>query len=232
MRALYLLLLACLSAPVFAEIPSRIEATYDLLSRGVKLAEIRETFVYSDYHYHIESVTKPVGLLALFQPETIVVTSEGEVVEEVLRPLKFTHQRTRDTSKNNSANFDWANKELTLNDQAGIRPIALPLGTQDRLSMLYQFVVSPPHTRLEIKFSMTNGSKIEAYRYQLHPEQTVEVPFGVLKSYYLYTVPQSSSWKSEIWLSIDHGYVPCKVVVTEDNGEKLVQVLSALNIVP
>ncbi len=232
MRALFALFLVCLSPSAFAEIPSRIEASYDLLSRGVKLAEIRETFVYSDYHYRIESVTKPVGLLALFQPETIVVTSEGEVIESGLRPLKFTHLRTRDTSKNNQAEFDWVTKELTLSDQAGIRQLALPLGTQDRLSMMYQFVVAPPLGRLEVKFNMTNGSKMEPYRYQLHPEQTVEVPYGSIKSYYLYTLPQHTSWKSEIWLAIEHGFVPCKIAVTEDGGDKLVQVLTALNIVP
>lgn len=232
MRALFTLLIACLSAPAFAEIPSRIEATYDVLSRGIKLAEVKETFVYSDDHYRIESVTKPVGLLAVFQPETIVVTSEGEVGEEGLHPLKFSHQRTRDNSKNNSAEFDWAAKELTLSDQTGVRQLALPPGTQDRLSVMYQFVVMPPLGRLEIKFNMTNGSKLEAYRYQLNPVQMVEVPFGPLKSYYLYTLPQRTAWKSEIWLSVEHSYIPCKIVVTEDDGKKFVQVLSALNIVP
>lgn len=232
MRALYTLLLVCLSSSAFAEIPSRIEASYDVLSKGVRLAVVKETFVYSDYHYRIESVTKPVGLLALFQPETIVVTSEGEVNEAGLRPYKFSHRRSRDLSKNNAAEFDWTNSELTLSDQAGIRQLALPPGTQDRLSVMYQFVVAPPLSRLEVKFNMTNGSKLEAYRYQLYPDQTADVPFGSIKSYYLYTLPQHSAWKSEIWLAVDHGYVPCKIVVTEDSGDKLVQVLTALNIVP
>lgn len=232
MRALLSLLLCCLSSPLWAEVPSRIEASYDVLSKGVKFALVKEVFVRTDDHYHIESVTKPVGLLALFQPETIVVTSEGEIGAEGLRPYRFTHHRARDSAKNNSANFDWANSELTLSDQSGIRQLSLPLGTQDRLSMLYQFVALPPHGRLEVKFSMTNGSKLEAYRYQLHPEQTVEVPFGSLKSYYLYTLPQHTAWKSEIWLATEHGYMPCKIVLTEDSGDRVVQVLTALNIVP
>lgn len=232
MRILLALLLVCLAPALRAEVPSRIEASYDILSRGVKFAVVKETFVRNDDHYRIESVTKPVGLLALFQPETIVVTSEGEVSEEGLRPAKFSHQRTRDTSRNNAAEFDWADSELTLSDQAGIRQQPLPPGTQDRLSVMYQFVVAPPHGRLEIKFSMTNGSKLETYHYQLHPEQIADVPFGSLKSYYLYTLPQPSAWKSEIWLAVEHGYMPCKIVVTEDSGDKLVQVLTALNIVP
>lgn len=232
MRRLLALLLFCLSPALYAEIPGRIEASYDVLSKGIKFAEVRETFVYSDYRYRIESVTKPVGLLALFQPETIVVTSEGEVDAAGLHPSRFSHLRTRDASKNNSAEFDWVNSELTLRDQAGIRQLALPPGTQDRLSMMYQFVVAPPLSRLEVKFNMTNGSKLETYRYQLHPEQAVDVPYGTLRSFYLYTLPQQRAWKSEIWLAIEHGYIPCKIVLTEDSGDKVVQVLTALNIVP
>jgi len=231
-RALLALLLCCISSPLWAEVPSRIEASYDVLSKGIRFAVVKEVFVRNDDHYRIESVTKPVGLLALFQPETIVITSEGEIGNEGLRPYKFTHRRVRDSAKNNAAEFDWANGVLTLNDQSGIRQLSLPLGTQDRLSTMYQFVVLPPHGRLELKFNMTNGSKLEIYRYQLHPEQTVEVPFGALKSYYLYTLPQKTPWKSEIWLAVEHGYMPCKIALTEDSGDRLVQVLTALNIVP
>ncbi len=232
MRRILALLLCCFSPALWAEIPSRIEASYDVLGKGVRLAVVKETFVYSDYHYRIESVTKPVGLLALFQPETIVVTSEGEVNEAGLRPHKFSHRRSRDLTKNNAAEFNWANSELTLSDQAGIRQLALPPGTQDRLSVMYQFVAAPPLSRLEVKFNMTNGSKLEAYRYQLYPDQTVDVPFGSINSYYLYTLPQHSAWKSEIWLAVEHGYFPCKIVLTEDSGDKVVQVLTALHVVP
>lgn len=232
MRALFALLLAGYSTLASAEVPSRIEATYDLLSRGVRMGVVKEVFVYSDYHYRIESVTKPVGLLALFQPETIVFTSEGEVTAEGLRPVKFTHHRVRDTSRNNRADFDWINNELTVNDPSGTHEFLLPPGTQDRLSMMYQFAVIPPYGKLEFKFHMTNGSKLEAYRYQLHPQKTAEVPFGSIRSYYLYTLPQQGAWKSEIWLAVEHNFVPCKVVLTEDSGDKLMQVLTALNIVP
>ncbi len=230
MRILLALLLFSLSPALWAEMPSRIEATYDVLTRGIKFAEVREVFIRTDDNYRIESVTKPVAMLALFQPETIVVVSEGEIGNAGLHPLKFSHRRMRDSSKNNAAEFGWDSKELTVNDQSGIRQLPLPADTQDRLSVMYQFVANPP--RRDISFSMTNGSKLESYRYQLQTEQTVDVPFGTLKSYYLSTPPQRTPWKSEIWLAEEHSFMPCKIVVTEDTGEKLVQVLTSLNIVP
>lgn len=233
MHALLALFIACLSLPLHAEtVPQRIEASYDILKQGIKLAEVNEVFENKDGRYRIVSVTKPVGLLALFQPETIVVTSEGEITEQGLLPQHFTHRRSRNSEKNSSADFDWDRHELTLSNQAGIKLLSLQPFTQDRLSMMYQFAVQPPHGRLEFRFAMTNGHKVDEYRYQLNPAQTADVPFGNLRSYYLYTPPQKTKWKSEIWLAIDHGFVPCKVVVTEDDGAKLVQVLHKLIMVP
>ena len=233
MRILLALFCICLSFSLRAEpLPLRIDASYDILKQDIKLAEVNETFERKDGRYRIVSVTKPVGLLALFQPETIVVTSEGEIGEQGLLPQHFTHRRTRNAEKNSSADFDWERKELTLSNQNGIKLLALQPYAQDRLSMMYQFAIHPPRARLELQFNMTNGHKLEAYRYQLNPAQTVSVPFGDLRSYYLYTPPQKTKWKSEIWLAIDHGFVPCKVVVTEDDGSQLVQVLRTLNMVP
>lgn len=231
MRALALLLICCTGAAQ-AELPLRIEAGYDILKQGIKLAEVNEVFVRNGTQYQVESVTRPVGLLALFQPETIVVTSEGDITEKGLQPLRFSYRRLRNAEKDSKADFDWLHNELTLNTPSGIRLLPLPPGTQDRLSIMYQFALSPPHGKLHLNFHMTNGHKVEEYHYQLNPSNTVEVPFGKLRSYYLYTLPQKTAWKSEVWLAADHGYMPCKVVVTEDSGEQLVQVLRTLNIAP
>jgi hypothetical protein len=232
MRGLLALLLICLTGPLRADpLPRHIEASYDILKQGIKLAEVNETFVRQDGHYRIVSVTKPVGLLALFQPETIVVTSEGEITSDGLLPQHFTHRRTRSPEKNSSADFDWEHNELALNNDNGIQLFPLQPNTQDRLSMLYQFAFHPPQGKLELRFDMTTGHKVSEYRYQLNPAQMVSVPFGNLRSYYLYTPPQQTRWKSEIWLAIDHGFIPCKVVVTEDDGAQLVQVLRKLNMV-
>ena len=232
MRALTLLLLICCASVAQAELPLRIEAGYDILKQGIKLAEVREVFIRSGDRYQVESVTRPVGLLALFQPETIVVTSEGDITEKGLQPLHFSYRRVRNAEKDAKADFDWQRNELTLNTPSGIRLLSLPPGTQDRLSIMYQFAIAPPHGKLHLSFHMTNGHKVEEYHYQLNPTHTVEVPFGKLRSYYLYTLPQKTAWKSEVWLAADHGYMPCKVVVTEDSGDQLVQVLRTLNISP
>ncbi|MFA5370846.1 MAG: DUF3108 domain-containing protein [Sideroxydans sp.] len=232
MRILLALALFWLSFAAHAELPVRIEAGYDILTRGIKLGDVHEVFVRDGDQYRIQSVTKPVGLLALFQPETIVVTSEGEITKSGLQPRKFTHQRAKSPGKNTQADFDWINRTLTVSDRAGIRQLPLPQNTQDRLSVMYQFAIAPPRARLELDLQVTNGSKLQPYHYLLDPTQHAKVPFGEVRSYYLHTPPQSTAWKSEIWLAIDHEYFPAKIVLTEDDGDQFVQVLRTLTIQP
>jgi hypothetical protein len=233
MRTLFTLALLTLSAALSAaEIPHRIEAHYDLQVKGVTLAKVHEVFVRDGDQYHIESITKPVGLLALFKPETIVATSEGEIGEHGLLPIKYNHTRAQDTHKNSAAEFDWLQHELIHRDNGGIRQLDLADGTQDRLSMMYQFVVEPPRGRLEVKLDMTNGSMIEKMHYQVKPEQMVTTSFGIMRSYNLISLPLNIAKKSSVWLAVDHSFVPCKVVFTEDGSNTLTQVLTDLQIVP
>jgi len=232
MRGLLALALFSLSCAALAAPPARIEATYDLLIQGLKLAEVREVFSRDGDKYRIQSVTKPVSLLALFQPETAVATSEGEITRNGLRPRKFTHLRTRSPEKNAQAHFDWNLGLLTMSDHTGIRQLPLPPGTQDRLSAMYQFVIMPPQARLEPALQVTNGSKLQPYHYLLDPARSTKVPFGEVRSYYLQTPRQTTAWKSEIWLAIDHDYFPAKMVLTEDDGKQFVQVLRTLDIQP
>lgn len=232
MRILAVLLLTCISPSLFAAPPARrIEASYEISTKGIKIAVITEKFTRTDSHYRIESVTKPVGLLALFKPDTLYVVSEGDITAQGLHPLNFVYKRSQETLKNTAANFDWQQSVLLLSDRYGQRVEPLTTGTQDRLSVMYQFrFVSFLHDRKEVTMDITNGSKIDRRQYLVHARQTLKVPLGELETIYLSTAPQETSWKTEIWLSVENGNFPCKVILTEDNGDQLTQVLTALSI--
>ena len=232
MRALAALLLCCFSAALHAEAPARIEANYDVLTRGIKIAEIREVFIRTGDNYRIESITKPVGLLALFRPDTLEVVSDGSIVAAGLRPINFVYKRSHETKKNAAAYFDWANSSLLISSGSyGQHLLKLPPDQQDRLSALYQFRYIPAlDERKEVSIPITDGNKTHLRRYLISAKQMVEVPLGTLETLYLATPPQQTQWKTEIWLSVKNGNFPCKIVVTEDDGGVLTQVLTALSI--
>ncbi|MBI5658278.1 MAG: DUF3108 domain-containing protein [Nitrosomonadales bacterium] len=209
------------------ESPARIHASYDVLKGGIKGVTITETYTRTQDRYHIESVSKAVGLLAAFKPETIRVTSEGALTARGLRPLAYVQERKLDSDRNTRADFDWAANRITLTDRAGERTQPLPGGTQDRLSAMYQFLFAPLHKAAALDFHMTNGSKVDIYNYLVTRDQSVTIPLGTFKAIYLASPPKPGESRTEIWLAEERGNVPCKMVITDPDGDQLVQVLTS-----
>ena len=226
-------LLLCGAVPaIAADTPSRIQVSYDVIKDGIKAAIITETYTRKRDNYHIESVSKAVGLVALIKPEIIRVVSEGSVTASGLRPLTLTIKRDLDTERNTSADFDWATNRITLNDQEGKRIVPLPAGTQDRLSAMYQFMFAPLKNANALDFHMTNGSKVDIYNYLVTPAQSVTVPLGTFKALYVASPPRTGESRTEIWLATEHSNFPYKMVITDPEGGKFTQTLTQFNLEP
>jgi len=217
----------CPLSSAFASPPVSVQATYDVYKNGMRV-EIKETYTRDRDRYTLSSVWKPVGLLALVKPEKIFIDSSGLIGKQGLRPLRFDHRRGIDKNKNSSAEFDWAGKQLTLAHQAQRTVVSLPDGAQDRLSAMYQFMFLPLQNAATLNFSMTNGEKLDHYRYAVTHNQTIKVPAGEFKAIYLDSQIKPGERRTEIWLATQHHNLPCKMTVTEANGDQLTQELSKL----
>ncbi len=226
------LLLSILTQQAQAASPSRIQASYDVLKGNIKAIAISETYTRMQDRYKIESVSKAVGLLAVFKPETIRTTSEGTLTANGLRPLTYIQERKLDTERNTRADFDWAAKRITLTDRTGKRTLPLPAGTQDRLSAMYQFMFMPLQNTTTLDFDMTNGSKVDIYNYLITPDQSVTVPLGTFKVLYVASPPKAGESRTEIWLAVDHANFPYKMIITDPDGDKLTQVLTQFDFDP
>jgi len=221
----------CLLSSAFASPPDSVQTTYDVYKNGLQV-EIRETYTRDQDRYTLSSVWTPVGLLAILKPEKILIDSSGLIGKQGLQPLLLNHRRELDASKNSRAEFDWHNKQLTLIHQAQRTVIALPDGTQDRLSAMYQFMFLPLQNAGTLSFPMTNGSKLDHYRYAITHNRTIKVPAGEFKAIYLDSQARPGESRTEIWLSTQHHNLPCKIIITEANGDQFTQVLNKLDIRP
>lgn len=232
-RSIIVLLLSLSAQPLLAETTSRIQANYDVIGFGMTLANITETFTRTDGNYKIESVTKAVGMLARFKPETVRISSQGKVTPQGLRPLSFIMTREIDTNKNASAKFNWEKNIVTQTDYKGVNDLPLPAATQDRLSVLYSMPIQAKSDQSEYKFSITDGNNLDAYSFSISPnEREISVPLGKLKTRYVTSTPVGEEVKYEIWMATEYDNFPCKVIVTDSNGGKLTQVLTGLTISP
>lgn len=221
-----------LSANAQAAPASRIQASYDVMGYGFKLISVSETYTRTQDQYLIEGVSKAVGLLARFKPEVIRTTSKGLITAQGLRPLSYTSKRELDTKRNSSALFNWDTATILHKDYQGERSAALPAGTQDRLSAMYQFQFMSLQNMSEVSLTITNGRDLDHYSYHVTPEQSMTVPMGTFKTRYLAIPKQEDGSTFEIWLATELGNFPCKIVITDVDGNKATQVLTGLTIVP
>ena len=229
---LFACLLCVLTHPVLADTPARVQASYDVLKAGIRVATITETFTRTPTEYRIESVSKASGLLAAFKPEIITVTSLGSVTAQGLRPHTFNQLRKLDPERNTRADLDWDSNSITLTDYGGVRKLPLPVGVQDRLSAMYQFMFLDLQHADVLDFYMTNGNKLDTYTYRITPGQSVTVPFGTFKALYVASPQKAGENRTEIWLATELDNFPCKMVITDSDGGKLTQVLTQFNSTP
>ncbi len=231
-RVLILSSVLCPLSSALAASPSSVQATYEIYKSGIKIGQIEEVFARGKDRYTLISTTRALGLLAIFRPGKIVISSSGLVGAHGLKPLNFSDLREGDEGKNRQAEFDWEAKQLTLIQKTQRTVIPLPDGTQDRLSAMYQFMFLSLEKTDVLSFHMTNGGKLDIYNYRIAHDQSVTVPLGTFKALYIASVPEAGTNRTEIWLSAEHANFPYKLVITDSDGDKLTQVLTKFDFVP
>jgi hypothetical protein len=225
-------MLAWLCFPAWATPPGSITATYEVLSHGTKIGQIEEIYQRDQDQYTLTSTTTPLGILAWFKPQKVYISSSGLIDQQGLRPLHFVQTREGDESKTVKAEFNWPDQQLTLSNTAQSVTLALPPDTQDRLSAMYQFMFLALEHRASLDFAMTNGTKLDHYHYAIGRREKLLTPAGKFSSLYLDSQAKPGENRTEIWLATQHHNLPCKMIITDAQGEQITQVLSQLKITP
>lgn len=227
LRLILCLLLACVGAAIAAP-PALVKAAYDVHKDGLPVATVSDVFEQRGSTYTIISESNPAGLLAMFVRTRIKVTSTGSVTAGGLRPDALDYGRLDDPGKNVSARFDWKSQRVVMTFDGRHENAALPADTQDRLSLMYQFLFLPPEKLDNLAFHMTNGKKIEAYRYQLAGRPTLATPLGTLETIHLIKQREADDNAVEVWLSPAHQNLPVKVLIVENDGSKFEQLITRI----
>ena len=128
------------------------------------------------------------------------------------------------------ADFDWQGKRLTIARDGNTDTLPLPPGTQDRLSLMYQFMFIAPDPSQGLEFSMTNGRKLDRYRYTVHSGVEIETPLGRMATVHLVKQHRPDESGAEIWLAPQHRYLPIKMLIQEEDGARYEQVITRLEI--
>lgn len=210
-------------------LPKRIQASYEVTKNGQPFAKVHELFVVTENTYKIESITKGIGVYALFGERQL--TSVGEVTAQGLKPTRFELHQGDNAKKSLLADFDWAKQSLRMTVKGKLKEAALTQGTQDLASYAYQFMFLPALLKDAITVSLTTGKKLNQYQYKINAEpEAIESAGTQYKTLHLVPPEQNKAETKELWLAVEHHYVPVRILMIDDNGQKLEQTLIELHV--
>lgn len=236
-KPLFFFLLLFANALAFAQqptspnpmLPKRIQAIYEVTKNGQPFAKVHEQFEVVGKTYKVESVTKGMGIYALFGERTL--TSIGKVSAQGLWPSHFELHQGDNAKKTLLADFDWAKQTLMMTVKGKVKTAKINAGTQDLASFAYQFMFLPAPLKDAVNVSLTTGKKLNEYQYKIKSELEVIASAGVqYKALHLVPQEQNKPETKELWLSTEHYYVPVRIMMIDDNEQKLEQTLIELHV--
>jgi hypothetical protein len=210
--------------------PKAVTATYSATMNGMTIGTISERFEAGGATYRILSETKPVGLATLLQRQPLRFASTGELTRDGLRPVHFEGRRNAVDPPQVTADFDWAQSQLYLTYNGKAEALPISAGAQDRLSIMYQLMFLQPEKSGYVEFWMTNGRKLDLYRYRAEPDVELDTPLGRLKTVHLVKQREAGESQAEVWISPRHQNVAVKVVIIEKDGMRYEQLIKSLEI--
>jgi hypothetical protein len=209
-------------------IPEHIRAEYEITNLGITIGRVEETFDRNGDGYTIHSVTRAEGPLKLLLDEQITLESSGKVVPAGLRPMRFGQRRAKNPRRDVDATFDWERGVIHSTYQGERSQIPLPGNTQDRISLMYQFMKVAAREGT-VRVPMSNGRKVDMYTYRLVNEERLVTRAGEFDTLHFERVTESSKEsKAEVWLAKDRHNFPVRIVFDDPKGFRLEQTIVGL----
>ena len=223
------LLLAALSTASHA-LPVEVAAEYKLVSAGVMIGRVSETFRRDGDTYSIRSVTRSEGVLKMILDDNVTLQSQGRVNAGGLQPLEFDQKRAGNSTRDVHATFDWDRGMMVSRFRGETHEVDLPKATQDRISVMYQFMTLATAAKT-VEMSMSNGRKVERYTYRFVEEVRLATPAGEFDTLHYERVTSSPKEnKAAVWLAKDRFNIPVRVVFDDPKGLSLEQLIVELKV--
>lgn len=204
--------------------PKQIKLVYDVIRNGQPFATVTESYTQSDNQYHIVSITKGLGVYALFGERKL--TSDGTVSAEGLKPVHFELRQGDNAKKWLATDFDWVNNTLNMTIKGHVNAVPLIAGTQDLASFPYQFIYLSLDKKLvekkeptDIALNVTTGKKVQVYTYKaIVPDAPLEVAAGSFKTIELSSAKETNDESKQIWLASDKHFLPVRIITRDEKG--------------
>ena len=169
--------------------------------------------------YTLEFFSENIGLTNLYLNQ-LYQKSSGLISESGLKPLLYEYKYGERTYR--QVSFDWQQKKAEINNKQQLKIKDLPPQTQDQLSVLFNFMFLDPLKTMNIP--VTNGKNLKLYNYLYIDEGLIELNKNSFDFVHIEKISESKE-KLEFWLAKNYGFLPIKIILTEDDSSLLIQEL-------
>lgn len=208
--------------------PKSVQLEYEVTRDGTPFATVKESFTQDGKQYKVESITKGIGVYALFGERKL--TSVGKVTAQGLVPSHFELQQGDSARKSLITDFDWASNTLNMQVKGKIKTATLEKGTQDLAGYAYQFMFAPP-LKSEVNVALTTGKKLNQYQYKVSERGVLIDAANVqYKTTHLISTKAEDESKKQLWLAENQHYLLVRYSQLDENGATLEQTLTKVHV--
>lgn len=193
---------------------------FDVFRGGsLHIGRTRYHWVHDGTRYRMETVTETTGLAGLLKPLRIDQSSEGELTDSGLRPMRYAQDARQAKPADEQVVFDWANNRVMLSrgEQRSEHPL-LP-GSQDMISLWLE-VIWRAQVGGEFDFSVASGRRYSPRWFVPDAEtSSLETGFGRLLVQRIRIRAQPGDNQVEIWLAPNLRWLPVRIQFTDRKGD-------------
>lgn len=207
--------------PPLPSFPRKGRITY-LLTLGpdrTPVGSTVQTWEFDGAQYKLGSLSESSGLIELFRPHRYRYLSQGTVSEQGLRPERFLASIKRGSRTEEAlAVFDWDGHRVRLGRLPQQTTVALPAGSQDVISFMYQLALAPPAPG-RIRLPFTRGARLDMVSFDVLPAETVDTPLGRLRAVPVVQVREAEHESLAVWLATEYRNLPIRIRFYNRDGE-------------
>ena len=227
----FALSIAFFSSLAGAAPPQQVEAQYIVTTNGgITIGRANESFTRKGDAYTIRSETRSEGVLKTFVDDQFTVESSGRVGKEGLKPLEYNERRAKDNKRDLKSTFNYKIDVMHTEMRGEPSDAWVPPGTQDRISIMYQFA-HLPELGDTLVIPMADRRRIKTYTYKMIGEERITTPAGEFDTrHYQRVLDEPRETKVDVWLAKARNNFPVRVIFDDPKGFKLEQLLVSLDI--
>ena len=170
--------------------------------------------VSEDGKYRIEALTEPMGVsyIPWFKPGRTLWISVGRVTANGLQPETFVEKR-EGRPNDTRVDMDRAANQVSMDGVTAL----LPENTQDVLSFFYQ--LGYPGAVAPGDMPVTDGGRIDAYRFEVLGEEQLDMPFGqTLRTLRVRARYGAGKEQTDVWVALERFGLPVQIRKIDPKG--------------